>query len=79
MRYVVGGRAALADKYAASTSEVGRLETDILSTKNNVRKLMDLSGKWIDKVHQRKPLKELILDRIARSAIPPPPVAKAYV
>ena len=57
MRYVVGGRAALADKYAASTSEVGRFETDILSTKNNLRKLMDLSGKWIDKVHQRKPLK----------------------
>ena len=26
MRHVVGGRAALADKYAASTSEVGRFE-----------------------------------------------------
>lgn len=62
MRHVVGGRATLADKYAASTSEVGRLETEILSTKDNLRKLMDLSGQWIDKVHQRRPLRDLILD-----------------
>ena len=62
MRYVVGGRAALADKYAASTSEVGRFETDILSTKDNLKKLMDLSGEWIDKVHMRQPPRELILD-----------------
>jgi len=58
----LGGRAALADKRAASTSEVGRLETEILSTRSNVKKLMDLSGQWIDRVHQRKPLKERILD-----------------
>ena len=32
MRHVVGGRAALADKEAASTSEVGRFETEMLST-----------------------------------------------
>ena len=62
MRYVVGGRAALADKYAASTSEIGRFETDILSTKDNLKKLMDLSGGWIDKVHMRQPPRELILD-----------------
>jgi len=62
MRHVVGGRATLADKYAASTSEVGRFETEILSTKDNLRKLMDLPGQWIDKVHQRRPLRELILD-----------------
>ena len=62
MRYVVGGRAALADKYAASTSEVGRFETDILNTKDNLKKLMDLSGEWIDKVHMRQPPRELILD-----------------
>ena len=62
MRYVVGGRAALADKYAASTSEIGRFETDILSTKDNRKKLMDLSGGWIDKVHMRQPPRELILD-----------------
>ena len=62
MRHVVGGRAALADKYAASTSEVGRFETDILSTKENLTALMNLSGEWIDKVHRRQPPKELILD-----------------
>jgi hypothetical protein len=33
MRHVVGGRATLPDKQAASTSEVGRFETEILSTK----------------------------------------------
>jgi hypothetical protein len=62
MRHVVGGRAVLADKHAASSSEVGRFETEILSKKNNLRKLMDLSGQWIDKIHQRRPLRELILD-----------------
>ena len=62
MRHVVGGRAVLADKHAASTSEVGRFETEILSKKDNLKKLMDLSGQWIDKVHQRRRLRELILD-----------------
>jgi hypothetical protein len=62
MRYVVGGRASQEDKQAASMSEMGRFETEILSTKPNLKALMDLSGSWIDKAHQRKPLKELILD-----------------
>ena len=62
MRHVVGGRATLADKHAASTSEVGRFETEMLSTRNNLTALMDLSGEWIDKVHRRKPPKQLILD-----------------
>jgi hypothetical protein len=62
MRHVVGGRASQPDKQAASTSEVGRFETEILSTKENLRALMNLSGQWIDSVHRRKPLKQLILD-----------------
>ena len=62
MRHVVGGRAALADKRAASASEVGRFETDIINTSSNLKNLMDLSGEWIDKVQQRKPPKQLILD-----------------
>jgi hypothetical protein len=62
MRHVVGGRAALADKPAAFTSEVGRFETEIINTSSNLKKLMDLSGEWIDKVHRRKPPKQLILD-----------------
>ena len=62
MRHVVGGRAAQADKEAASTSGVGRFETETLSTKSNLTALMNLSGEWIDKVHRCKPLKQLILD-----------------
>ena len=49
MRHVVGGRATLADKHAASTSEVGRFETETLSTKSNLTALMDFSGEWIAK------------------------------
>jgi Transposase DDE domain group 1 len=62
MRHVVGGRATLPEKQAASTSEVGRFETETLSTKNNLTALLDISSQWIDAVHQRQPLKELILD-----------------
>ena len=62
MRHVVGGRATQAKKLAASSSEVGRFETDILSTKDNLTALMNLSGPWIDKVHTCQPLNELILD-----------------
>jgi hypothetical protein len=62
MRHVVGGRAAQVDKEAASTSGVGRFETETLSTKSNLTALMNLSGEWIDKVHRCKPLKQLILD-----------------
>ena len=62
MRHVVGGRATLPKKQAASTSELGRFETDILSTKENLTTLMNLSGRWIDTVRERKPLKKLILD-----------------
>jgi hypothetical protein len=62
MRHVVGGRATLPEKQAASTSEVGRFETEILSTQRNLTALMNLPGRWIDKVHQRQPLRQLILD-----------------
>ena len=62
MRHVVGGRASQPEKQAASTSEVGRFETETLSTQRNLTALMNLSGQWIDQVHQRRPLKQLILD-----------------
>ena len=62
MRHVVGGRATLPEKQAASASEVGRFETEILSTKRNLTALLDLSGHWIDQVHRRQPLKQLIID-----------------
>ena len=62
LRHVVGGRASQPEKQAASSSEVGRFETETLSTKRNLTALMNLSGRWIDNVHRRRPLKELILD-----------------
>jgi hypothetical protein len=45
-----------------SSQPIIPITTMILSTKGNLVALMDLSGKWIDQVHKRKPLKELILD-----------------
>lgn len=62
MRHLVGGKARDEEKPAASTSEVGRFETEILSAKNNLKTLIDLSGQWINQVYQRKPPQELILD-----------------
>ena len=62
MRHVVGGRAAEANNEAASMSVVGRFETEMLSQRRNLTALMNLSGQWIDKVHQHQPLRELILD-----------------
>jgi len=60
MRHVIGGRAN--DKTAASTSQMGRFETEILTQDRNLQYLMNLPGQWIDKVHQRKRIKEIILD-----------------
>jgi hypothetical protein len=60
MRRVVGGRAK--EKEAASTSEMSRFETEILSSKKNLTALMNLSGTWIDSVHECAPLDKLILD-----------------
>ena len=62
MRHVVGGRASQPEKQAASSSEMGRFETETLSTQRNLTALMKLSGRWIDMIQRRKPLKQLILD-----------------
>src|SRR5262245_5314280 len=60
LRAVVGGRAK--DNTAASTSERSRFETEALSTRENLKHLMDLSGQWIDQAHQHRKLSKLILD-----------------
>ena len=70
LRHVVGGRATLPEKQAASSSEVGRFETETLSTQRNLTALMNLSGQWIDQAHGRRPLKELILDMTVPSVRP---------
>ena len=43
MRTVVGGRAK--DNAAASTSEIARFETEILSSPIDLKRLMDPSGR----------------------------------
>ena len=60
MRRVVGGRAK--EKEAASMSEMSRFETEMLSSRKNLTALMNLSGTWIDSVHECAPLDKLILD-----------------
>ena len=60
MRQVVGGRAK--DNTAGSASQMGRFETEILTQPQNLKVLMNQPGQWVDKVHQRKPIKEIILD-----------------
>jgi len=60
IRQVVGERAK--DKTADSVSQMGRFETEILTQPQNLKILMDQPGKWVDKVHQSKPIKEVILD-----------------
>jgi len=60
MRQVVGGRAK--ERTAASTSLMGRFETEILTQPKNMDLLTNLSGQWVDKVRHRKPLKQIILD-----------------
>ena len=60
MRYVVGGRAAT--RHAASTSQMGRFETDLLADARNVEALATLSGQWIDRVNRAHPGEKLILD-----------------
>jgi hypothetical protein len=60
MRWVVGGRAVT--ETAASASQMGRFETEVLTQTANLSALADLSGRWIDAVHARRPVKAVMLD-----------------
>ena len=60
MRWIVGGKAV--DRQAASTSQMGRFETELLASDVNIEALTDMNGVWIDKVHDRRPPKMIILD-----------------
>jgi hypothetical protein len=60
MRWVVGGRAPMGQ--AASASQMGRFETEWLAQPENLAALTDLPGRWIDKVHTRRPPKIIVLD-----------------
>jgi len=60
IRQVVGGRAK--DKAATSVSQMGRFETEILTQSTNLKARINQPGKCVDEVHQRKPIKEIVLD-----------------
>jgi hypothetical protein len=60
MRHVAGGRAV--ERSAASTSVMSRFETEILAQPKNLECLMSLPGQWVDRVHEGKGLKEIVLD-----------------
>jgi Transposase DDE domain group 1 len=50
------------DRAAASTSQMGRFETEWLTGDANLAALADLSGTWIDQVHACKPQTTIVLD-----------------
>jgi Transposase DDE domain group 1 len=60
MRWVVGGRAVT--QKGASTSQMGRFETGVMTEAKNLAALTDLSGRWIDRVHARRPVRGIVLD-----------------
>jgi hypothetical protein len=60
MRWIVGGKAIERD--AASTSQMGRFETEWLASDENLSAFIGLSGQWIDCVHCHRPLRSIVLD-----------------
>ena len=60
MRWVVGDKAITG--FAASASQMGRFETKWLCRSENLAALADLPGQWIDKVHERRTPKTIVLD-----------------
>ena len=60
MRWIVGGRAV--HDCAASASQMGRFETEWLTSGENLVALADLSGHWIDRVHAGQPPRTIVLD-----------------
>jgi len=60
MRQVVGGRAK--ERTAASTSLMGRFEAEILTQPQNLELLMGVLCIWVNRVHNRKQIKKIILD-----------------
>ena len=60
IRWIVGGKAV--ERQAASTSQMGRFETELRASDANVEVLANMNGVWIDRVHDRRPPKMIILD-----------------
>jgi hypothetical protein len=47
---------------AASTSQMGRFETDVMTQPDNLESLVSLSGRWIDRIAERRPMTAVMLD-----------------
>ena len=60
MLWIVGGKAV--ERQAASSSQMGRFEMELLASDANIEVLTDMNGAWIDRVHDRRPPKMIILD-----------------
>ena len=60
MRQLVGGQAI--KNGAASASAMGRFETDMLTRSETIAALIDLPGRWINAVHDKRPSKVVTLD-----------------
>src|SRR5277367_1151362 len=60
MRYVVGGRAC--ERNAASTSQMSRFETEVLTQGENLVALSMLPGMWIDRLRECRAMTGLVLD-----------------
>ena len=60
MRWIVGGKAV--ERGGASTSQMGRFEIELLANNENLAALADLSGMWIDRVHDHDPPRRVVLD-----------------
>ena len=60
MRWIVGGKAV--ERGGASTSQMGRFETELLANNENLAAITDLSGMWIDRVHDDDPPRRVVLD-----------------
>jgi Transposase DDE domain group 1 len=57
----LGGRRPGDHWVSPSASQMGRFETKWLSQPQNLTALADLPGQWVDKVHQRRPPKIIVL------------------
>ena len=68
MRWIVGGKAV--QGHAASPSQMGRFETQWLAAPENLSALADLSGQWIDLVHDRRPPRGIVFDGFEREPDP---------
>jgi hypothetical protein len=60
MRQIIGGRAV--ERQAASSSQMGRFETEVIATAANRDALADMPGQWIDAVHDAQGLDYITLD-----------------